>query len=310
LSGQLIDSCKNCYQLESAGAISPRLQESARWLKNPEVRQYIENWSTDKKLKTFFYDIRFDNKCNLACITCNPIASSLWAHELSIEPTKYQLNFNINDCLTAKKIYLAGGEPLIIDQFVELIKLIGDLEQQPELVINTNLTKINHKLLKHLAKIKNLTLVVSVDAFGSVNEYHRWPMRWKKFLTNLVEVKDNLACTMQFNTVVDAVSMINLEQLIQFESIIDQWNLSVLTQPPALQIKNIPDQLKDQIRNSFINIKQSKFYRKDIMFKTRVDHALQQLNQPGDSVLLSNFILELDRRRNINHCDYLEVDLS
>jgi sulfatase maturation enzyme AslB (radical SAM superfamily) len=79
-------------------------------------------------------------------------------------------------------VYLAGGEPLIIEQFIDLIERIAESDTQPELVINTNLTTISDRVNVSLQKIKNLTMVVSVDAYESVNEYHRWPLKWEKFL--------------------------------------------------------------------------------------------------------------------------------
>jgi sulfatase maturation enzyme AslB (radical SAM superfamily) len=310
LAGKKISHCTKCYELENNKTISPRLVESIRWLRDPEVSNYINNWPIDNKLKTFFYDIRFDNKCNLACISCNQIDSSLWAKELGVNPPKYKLNFNIDDCLSAKKIYLAGGEPLIIDEFIELISKIANLDVQPELVINTNLTRINDKLRDKLIKIKKLSLTVSVDAFESVNEYHRWPMKWNKFIKNLTWVRTHLLCNVQFNTVVDAVSIINLDQLINIEHLADQWNLSIITSPSALLINNTPDNLKEQIADNFTKIKQSKFYRKDPTFKTKVDHTLKQIHLPGNSILLSNYINEIDQRRNINHTTYLGIKLT
>jgi hypothetical protein len=307
-NGEQIPHCKNCYKLDTLKVVSPRLLESSRWLKIPEVNSYITNWSPIADQQTFFYDLRFDNKCNLACISCSPGSSSLLAKELNVTIPKYKLNFDINDCLTAKKIYIAGGEPLIINEFIELILKIAELEQQPELVINTNLTKIL-PLESVLKRIKNLTLTVSVDSFGSVNEYHRWPLKWDKFLNNLTWVRKNLNCTVQLNSVVDAVTIINIAKLIDIEHLVDQWTLSILTWPAALLLNNLPEIEKEKIIERFGNIKQSKFYTTDINFSAKVNLIVSQIKQPGDSYLLSNFIKQIDQRRNIDHTTYLGINL-
>lgn len=309
-NGIKISECNNCYQLESNKVISPRQRESSRWLRDLEVKEYLDSWSPTTKLKTFFYDVRYNNKCNLACISCDPSASSLWAKELNLAVTDHTLDFSLEELSVAKKLYLAGGEPLIIDNFINLIEYISNLDQQPELVINTNLTSVTDKLKKSLVKIKNLTLTVSIDAYKSVNEYHRWPMRWDKLINNLTWVRENLQCTIQMNSVVDAVSVLNVDRLIDIEPLIDQWCLGMLASPTSLVLPNLPNHLKSMVADNFSNIKKSKFYTTDLMFKTKVDHVLKEIYKTGNSDLLSMFIEQLDRRRNINHETYLGVKLT
>ena len=309
LNGEQIPHCKKCYDLDNQQMISPRLRESSRWLKDPEIVSYLKNWAPNSSHKTFFYDLRFDNKCNLACISCDAKNSSLIAKELNVTVPKYKLNFDINDCLKAKKIYLAGGEPLIIDEFIDLIFKIADLDQQPELVINTNLTTITPKLKSVLSRINNLTLTISVDSFERVNEYHRWPMKWSKFLNNLLYVRNNLDCTIQFNSVVDAVTVINLAKLVEIEHLTDQWSLNILTSPSALVVNNLPEKEKENIIHKFVNIKKSKFYSTDINFKSKVNGIIAQISNPGDPYLLSNYIAQIDQRRNIDHTTYLGINL-
>jgi sulfatase maturation enzyme AslB (radical SAM superfamily) len=302
--------CHKCYKLESDKVISPRQKESIFWFRDSEVKEYITNWSPESNTQTFFYDIRYSNKCNLACIGCNPEESSLWAKELKVDIDNYPLNFTIDELLSAKKIYLAGGEPLIIDEFINLIKCVAEKDVQPEVVINTNLTSITEDLQKSLSKIKNLTLTVSIDGYESVNEYHRWPLKWTKLLDNLQWIRKNIQCTIQMNSVVDAVTILNIDQLIKIEYLIDQWTLSILTTPTSLLIKNLPEHLKSIVADNFKNIKQSKFYKKDPIFKTRVENILLEIFAPGDPAALSKFIDTMDQRRNINHKNYLGVKLT
>jgi organic radical activating enzyme len=309
-NGEKIPHCTKCYDLEKNNTISERQRVSTRFLKDADIQKYIATWTPEAPLETFFYDIRFDNKCNLACISCNPTSSSLWAKELQKTVIKYPLNFDIDQCLSAKKIYLAGGEPLIIDEFINLIEKIANLKTQPELVINTNLTSIGDRLRESLLQIKNLNLTVSVDAFEKVNEYHRWPMKWKKFMDNLHFVRSNINCSIQFNTVIDAVTVINAWQLVEIEHLTDYWNLSILTHPSALKISNLHKSIKPDIARNFENFKKSKFYTHDLVFKSRVDNVLGELLMPGDHSMLSSFITEVDQRRKINHQDYLKIDLT
>jgi organic radical activating enzyme len=310
MNGIKTPECHKCYQLESDKVISPRQRESIFWFRDSEVKEYVTNWTPESNTKTFFYDIRYDNKCNLACISCNPKDSSLWAKELKVDIVNYPLNFTIDELLSAKKLYLAGGEPLIIDEFISLIKCIAEKDVQPEVVINTNLTIITEDLQKFLSRIKKLTLTVSIDSYESVNEYHRWPLKWTKLLNNLQWIRENIQCTIQMNSVVDSVTILNIDQLIKIEHLIDQWNLSILTTPASLLIKNLPEHLKSVVADNFKNIKQSKFYKQDPIFKTKVENILLEIFLPGDPVALSTFINTIDQRRHINHENYLGVKLT
>jgi uncharacterized radical SAM superfamily Fe-S cluster-containing enzyme len=309
INGIQTPECHKCYQLESSKVISPRQRESISWLRDSEVKEYITNWTPGSNAQTFFYDIRYSNKCNLACISCNPKDSSLWAKELKVNIVNYPLNFSINELLLAKKIYLAGGDPLIIDEFINLINCIAEKDIQPEVVINTNLTSITEDLQKSLSHIKNLTLTVSIDGYESVNEYHRWPMSWTKLVNNL-EWARSINCNIQFNTVADAVSILNLQEIQKLEHFANQWNIVILTGPTALLINNLPEKLKITVLENFKNIKQSKFYKQDPVFNSRVAAIELAILQPGDDQLLAAFISGLDQRRNINHETYLGVKLT
>jgi MoaA/NifB/PqqE/SkfB family radical SAM enzyme len=309
LQGEKIPHCTSCYNLENKKVISPRQRETARWIRDPDVKHYINNWTQDSQ-QIFSYDIRYDNKCNLACVSCDETASSLWARELGVVQLKNNIKIDIEKISQAKKIYFAGGEPLIIKPIIDTIEHISKLDNQPEIVINTNLTRINDHLKISLSKIKNLTLTVSVDAYSKVNEYHRWPMPWNKFLKNLNWLRENVPCTVQFNSVVDAITVINIADLVEIEKYTDQWNLSILTSPAALHVCNLPPELKLEISQKFEKIKNSKFYKTNYEFRTKVTEIIKQINFPGDEFLLSNYISTIDSRRNIDHQQFLGYKLT
>jgi len=309
-NGGKIKQCVNCYKLEENNVISPRQKETAQWLKDPEVAEYLENWTLESNQKKFFYDIRYDAKCNLACISCSEFDSTLWQKELGIKIHRHQIDpLNINQAISSKKIYMAGGEPFIITGFVNMLKTISCNEVQPEIVVNTNLTKLDSDLISCLSKIKKLTLVISVDSYGSVNEYHRWPLKWDKFIQNLEFIK-SLNCYKMFNTVVDAVSILNLGSLVDIEHHVQHWNLTILDRPQSLVIANLPDRIKQRAKESVVKLTKSKFYSVSIEFKSKIDYILSLIDEKGNPKDLSEFISILDQRRKINHVDYLGALLT
>jgi hypothetical protein len=86
--------------------------------------------------------------------------------------------------------------------------------------------------------------------------------------------------------------------------------LSVLNRPNSLLINNLPQEIKQSVHDNFLNIRQSKHYYNNLVFKTRVDSISTAILAPGDSTLLSSYIKELDQRRDINHYDYLGIHLT
>jgi hypothetical protein len=88
------------------------------------------------------------------------------------------------------------------------------------------------------------------------------------------------------------------------------WNLAILTGPVDLQINNLPEHARDQVRSNWEKIKSSKFFTTDPVFKSRVMHASALLDQSGSSDSLANYIVALDSRRGINHQDFLPIKLT
>lgn len=309
-NGGRIDQCSNCYKLEEDGVISPRERETVRWFKDADVRRYLENWSIEGEQLVFFYDLRYSNKCNLACISCNPSDSSLWAKELNVKVSRQSMTTSsVANIVKSKKIYMAGGEPFLIAEFIEIIKLVAEQEHQPEIVINTNLTTINDDLKYYLSKIKKLNLVISVDSYGTVNEYHRWPLSWDKFLTNLEFVSD-LNCYKTFNSVIDSISVLDIGALTQLEQHIDRWSLTILESPSALRLAALPEKFKSIAIESVTNLRTSKFYTSDPEFRKKADHILTLCTGASeDSTALVEYIKTLDNRRKLQHEHYLGVKL-
>lgn len=306
-NNQKIEHCQSCYTIEQKNIISPRQKETIFWLKDNELKKHF-NTDNCPPFKPLFLDLRTSNKCNLACISCNPIESSLWAKELGIKIVPNVKPFDFQSVLSYKKIYLAGGEPLIINEYLDLINFIAENNPEIELVINTNLTRLPSGILKSIKKLKKISFIVSVDSYEKVNEYHRFPLQWSKFMNNLNQLM-NYGVFIQFNTVIDAISIFGLGKLNNISHFPNQWNLTILTEPNWLLLKNIPVQYKNLAIDNLHMFKSNRFYGTDIIFKNKIDQLYAEINKEGNSMLLLNEIKLLDLRRKINHKDYLGFSL-
>jgi sulfatase maturation enzyme AslB (radical SAM superfamily) len=308
-NGEKIPHCKQCWDAESLNLESHRQRENKRWLSDKEVNAYIQSYNIGDDLKIFSYDLRFSNLCNLACIGCMPQQSSLWAKELKIDYPAIPTKFKIEETINAKYIYLAGGEPFLAPETTELLEAITKTKKQPIICINTNLTVQDDYIKELCSKLNGLTLCVSIDGINSVAEYHRWPIKWEKFLRNLEWAK-TLNCDIMFHTVIDAVNVSFIHEIMEYENYTDKWTLTLLMRPLGLQVKNLPDSLKNFAYQNFIKLRDSKHYKNNEIFKNSVEQIAQEIMLEGNSKNLSSFISALDKRRNINHTDYLGIQLT
>jgi sulfatase maturation enzyme AslB (radical SAM superfamily) len=305
LNNEKVSHCNHCYSLEENNVLSPRQRESVLWLKDVSISNIFK---IESDYEPLFLDIRADNKCNLACIGCGPSASTLWQKELEIPTKRYSQLLDFEKIKKVKKIYMAGGEPFIINNYLNIIDFIAAENPDIELVINTNLTRLPDSAIKSLQKIKKVCIIVSLDAYGKVNEYHRYPLKWDKFVRNL-DILQKTGIRIEFNTVVDAVSIFGFKELNKLEHYAKRWDLQILTNPTALVLENIPNNLRHVAVENAESLKNLRFYSTDQKYKTTVNLILSTLSKSGDSAQLSKYIQELDTRRKINHLDYIGVNL-
>lgn len=188
--GEIPHQCQLCVNEEKLGQIS--LRESSL-IKYPHITPTHE-----KKLK--FLGLRLSNACNYACRTCSPDLSTAWYKDalaankkVSRETIKaftntedflVQLTESVDDL---EIIYLAGGEPLITPEVQSMLEfLIFRGRQDIELIINTNFSRPNEKILKLLTEFKSVHLCLSLDAMGVQGEYMRHGMNWVETESRIV----------------------------------------------------------------------------------------------------------------------------
>lgn len=153
------------------------------------------------------WNILFGNICNLACWTCNEIASStILQHkkQLNILPVDFQnpeetfqqrwpdLESSILESYknhTVITITILGGEPVYNKTVLNFLNKLVDLglSGRTRLEITTNGTKLNKKILSILdKKVWNYICVfVSVDAIGKKAEWLRYGSDWNEIKKNI-----------------------------------------------------------------------------------------------------------------------------
>lgn len=196
LDGDKPDICSKCYEREQKTNFSPRIIETNDWLKKfgtPDIEH--------PKLE--YADIRYNPVCNLKCKMCGPASSTLWQKEkgITININKENQNYiHKLDKKVLKKVYLAGGEPTYIKDYLEFLNALHLVNPYCEVIINTNLKRLPDGWKQIIKKFENLTIICSCDAIGILGTYVRYPLWFSEFEQNVKWVSEN-ANYLQFHLV-------------------------------------------------------------------------------------------------------------
>ena len=191
------DVCKNCIQAEDNGV------ESMRTIWNKALADCdIPMHEVLLPENVYYLDTTFSTKCNSKCMTCTPSSSDFWEKEHNfIWQANYRVDnrINVNESMTNEllenfpnvvKISFVGGEPTISDEHFTYLERLVESDRSKNIKLNyvTNLTGVTAELLDIWKNFQEVHLNVSIDAYGKVNEYIRYPFKWSKVDSTLREI--------------------------------------------------------------------------------------------------------------------------
>lgn len=301
--------CERCRQEELNGVLSRRQMEFSDWDLTRE--RAVETTEQDGTIATQdhpleFFDIRYGNFCNLKCRMCGPTDSHMWfddfvelygktsykdTHE-KIELTKnakgrwetdqydwfkgsntYWANFE-DYTKDAKKLYIVGGEPLIIEEHVDSLERLihSGAAENMQIEYNTNLTNVTPRMLDLWQHFKEIRIGASIDACNEVFDYQRAPAKWSQVYENLKKIeahsdKINFKCWFAFT--ITPFNVFHFPEFMQWK--IEQSGLELFNpkyswrplvsyhmchSPKYYNIKVLPDDIKQQVVEHYKPFKQ------------------------------------------------------
>lgn len=241
-SGEVPPACNRCAEIESHGLESPRKWYLKKFGK--DLNEALNETSPDGTLtsvKIKYLDFALGGKCNLRCRMCLPEVSTTIAREwLSLG-----LDFNASHVAAAERagnapvddkfdtfirsvlphlseIQFTSGEPLLSKHHLFLLEtaIASGLSSQISLVYFTNLTHVPKGIENLWAQFKRVSVFVSLDGTGALNDYIRYPSKWSKIANNfdfLVRLKmESHHLDVYVNTVFQSYSLLGLSDLIRF----------------------------------------------------------------------------------------------
>lgn len=286
LRGEKVDHCDICYKTEAAGSESRREHHNKVWMDHlgekeiNKIKEEVEKSSGENNSRPLSFDLRLGNLCNLKCRMCNSMTSTSFAgewerirnegHDLTRFKGVDDLHTNSKklsnwfqseefwddidkELDTIKRLYLTGGEPTLIKRNNDfLLNLIEKKNFDVEVILNTNITMLNDDFLSNLEKFNNVSLSMSIDGIGKVNDYIRYPSKWQDIEKNIDAIfKRNINIVITYT--LSAYNFFDLKNFMTwllnfaFEklSYVD-WN--ILDEPEFLAISTIPF----KVRSSYI----------------------------------------------------------
>ena len=300
-------NCAGCHRVEKDknrfDIVSQRLYY-LKELKDVDSRLYdgIGNF----KLHTV--DLRWTNQCNQACVYCGPHNSSMWHKEvggqklMSTERKEQLKKYVFDNVHQLKNVYLAGGEPLLMNENQELLQLLLDTNKDVNIRVNTNLSNIDTKVGKLIEKFDNVHWTVSVEATGDRYNYIRHGGDWQRFMSNLrrlVSRRQKISFNMLY-------FILNYQELFTcIDTLRDQgfsdnsFIIGPVYKPTHLNILNLPHgklEHSKKLLDEYIST--SSMYLKDGLQNIRT-YMENETFSPDFKASL-DMISGIDRRRNLD----------
>ena len=296
--------CHTCYNLEHGkkgfDIISDRIFYIREFKKIPVDTYRVNNFD----LQTI--DVRWTNLCNFACVYCDAEFSSKWANEMNVQITtpseEQSANFQeyiYKHAKQLKHVYLAGGEPLLMKENLELLK---ELNPEVNLRINTNLSKVNTGVFDAVCKFKNVHWTVSAETIETEFEYIRFGGKWQDFLDNLNVIRQ-LDHKISFNML---WFLLNYDTVFGYVDYLkglgfhnNSFIIGALLTPDYLNIRHLPKNVLNLLKTKLeLQINKQPGYLLEDSYR----NMLHYIEQPFEPNLKNSFekLAIMDQRRGID----------
>jgi MoaA/NifB/PqqE/SkfB family radical SAM enzyme len=323
LQGQQPDTCRKCWQEESAGRTSKRMHTLDR-LKHMGIDA---EWTQDAK-PLMFLDLKLGNICNLKCRICGSWSSSTYAvEEIANDETGNakasfhyemlkngrwpresghfwsELDRNLDEI---RYLEFTGGEPFMIEEHFNFLRRLVETGHAGNIEIhyNTNGTIWPEIALDIWPHFRLVEIAFSIDDVGARFEYQRSNAVWTEVCANIERFKRlrqrhgniqlQVCCT---------VNIFNVFYLPVVAQWIDQqkfdfvyWN--IMHDAEYFSIRSLPDSAKtviaDHLRTALVPERTQHEFNNVITFMRR------GVSTDGDRMRAE--IARVDRRREQNLC--------
>jgi sulfatase maturation enzyme AslB (radical SAM superfamily) len=226
-------------------------------------------------------------------------------------PTQVQVDtfkkYIFDHAATLRHVYMAGGEPLLMKENLELLALLKKVNPDVNLRVNTNLSKTDTQVFEAICEFKNVHWTISVESLAQEFEYIRFGGRWADFLDNLHAIKqlehkisfNMLWFLLNYDSVFDCVDYLKQIGFHNNSFVIGALLGQEAQGPEYLNIRNLPESVLKYIENK---LKDKISKAPGYLLEDSYRNMLHYIQQPFEKNLKGSFIKlqEMDQRRNLD----------
>ena len=339
IEGKRPKVCDTCFNKEDVTGVSGRFYHNRDF---PDVLKKIpsitleDGTCTEMDLK--YWDFRFSNLCNFKCRSCGPRYSSAWVPDAkklgytyqekvwNIEGVEDKTNFDfLEDQMdNVKRIYFAGGEPLLMDEHWHILdKLVENKRFDVKLSYNTNCSVLEYGKKNVLDywkqwKLGKLEVWPSIDEIDERAELIRSGTVWSKVADNLKEIAKYDNIIMRPGMTIGAWNVARLPEMITYLTDLgvirrhpniyryvnyNNFFINLLDHPKHYHVSILPD----DYRMSTIEKIESFIVEYNKKYNTSIDsiftQILHELRQPFNLEAAKKFLIvsaQVDNLRKEN----------
>lgn len=329
--------CNKCFDSERVTGESGRYYHSKEF---PDVISKIPAITLDDgtctEMKLMYWDFRFSNLCNFKCRSCGPRYSSSWVQDAkklgqsnqekvwNIEAVGNKNNFDFlkDQVQNVRKIYFAGGEPLLMPEHWQILEMLVDNKRfDVKINYNTNASVLEYgkkNVLDYWKQWDEYKIEVwpSLDEIDRRAELIRSGTVWHKVEENVIKMSKLSNLIIRPGITVGAWNVFRLpeiiDRLVQIEIINEKHNyknffINLIFDPNHYHISILPDNFKEETTNRLKKFIEE--YNKK--YRTNIDglftHTFHELKKPFNIQAAEKFLSVTQKIDNIRDENLFEV---
>lgn len=300
--------CHGCYQFEQGKQSFDIVSDRIFYLK--ELKEVpLDTYDDVNNFQLQKIDIRWSNSCNFGCVYCGPEYSSRWVAELKLEKQEVPKErveelkqFVFSNAHKLKHVYLAGGEPLLMKENEELLKLLLEVNPNVNLRVNTNLSKTGTPVFDLICQFKNVHWTISVESMEEEFEYIRHGGKWQDFLDNLNVIKQ-LPHKISFNMLWVPLNYFSIFDCVKFLQEQGFHNNSFIINPietpAAFDIRHLSDYTLEKLKQKLISkINENPGYLLEDSYQNMLSFLNKPFTKDASTTLL--YLKRIDQLRQLH----------
>lgn len=304
LNDEYVHGCKKCYEDEKHSARSMRTDLISPWGGDFGLPSEEEGLGRVKKLTNI--DLALSNVCNNKCRMCMPQLSTHWysdAKKLGIEIPKGVVTDNTivdeYDLSDLRFIKVLGGEPMMEQKKLKKVLNKCTLENITILLVTNVSILPDDELLELLKQCKNVNIDLSIDSYGTMNDFLRKDSNWENVSSNVQWYKKHFG-NINVHSAISAYNVNKLHEIINYCNDNKLYHECVVVDGPQwMQPRNLPNEVKTWLLEYLQDLEKNT----TVNYKKIINLLKNEMKTEGDFGLFVRNDAQMNKIRNEHWMD-------